>query len=163
MIDIGDQIVIGPHSLLPCDAYVIDGNSDVDESLVTGESLPVSKTVGDFLLAGTRNGSSVLTAIVQNDQRSSFLMNLIESVASAHESKVGIEEVIGYVTQYFVAGIMLLALARGIGVFLCLRESTSILVKIKLAATASMIVLTAACPCALGLSTPSAIMAGLGS
>lgn len=148
--------------MIPCDSYVIEGASDVNESLVTGESLPVSKEVGDFLLAGTRNHQSSMKAIVQKDQKESFLMNLIESVANATESKVGIEKMVGFVTQYFVAAIILLSFIRGVGLFFLTNTIFTTAVRLNIAATAAMTVLTAACPCALGLSTPSAIMAGLG-
>lgn len=161
LLEVGDQIIINPYSVIPCDAYIFEGLSDLNESLVTGESLPVPKGVGDFLLAGTRNGQGTLRAIVQSEQRSSFLVSLIDSVANANESKVGIEETVGFVTQYFVAGIITLSFIRGTGVFFSSDSMVSLSIRMNLAATAAMTVLTAACPCALGLSTPSAIMAGL--
>jgi P-type E1-E2 ATPase len=162
LLEVGDQIIINPYSIIPCDAYILEGLSDLDESLVTGESLPVSRGVGDFLLAGTRNGQDMLKAIVHNEQWTSFLMSLIHSVSNATESKVGIEEMVGFVTQYFVAGIFLLSFIRGTEVFLSSDSMVTISIRLNVAATAAMTVLTAACPCALGLSTPSAIMAGLG-
>lgn len=162
LLEPGDQILIDPYTIIPSDAYILSGHSDVNESLVTGESLPVYKSTGDFLLAGTRNGQATLTAIVQHEQRDSFLMSLIDSVENSQESKAGIQEMVGFVTQYFVAGIMVLAVLRGVSAYLLAGEGLEMVVRINLAATAAMAVLTAACPCALGLATPSAIMAGLG-
>jgi P-type Cu+ transporter len=161
MLKADDAIIIGPYSIIPCDAYIIQGSSHINEALVTGESMPVFKEVGDLVLAGTRNGGESLTAIVQKEQDQSFLTGLIESVTEASEGKTSIQDRVSKITEHFVVGVMLLAGLWFLLAYIRLSSRLPFLYRINLAGTRAMAILTAACPCALGLSTPSAIMAGI--
>lgn len=155
-----EEIVINPMSIVPCDCYMLEGYTAVDESTMTGESLPVSKDVGDFLMSGTRNISSRIVAVVTAEQHESSLEKLIESISSAteqrRESNYGVDSLV----RHFVAGILVLALL-GFGLTLYTVEGL-FLPKFNVAAQRAMAILAASCPCALGLAGPSATMAGIG-
>ncbi|OQV05140.1 hypothetical protein CLAIMM_09926 [Cladophialophora immunda] len=168
-----DTYHIFPQSLIPCDSYVVRGASLVDEASMTGESLPCRKAVGDFLMSGTRNLSTELVAVVLKDQAESSLERLVESVEAATEVKYGpaqkgassddkpgraIEDVI---TEYFVAVILVLTSIGFILTFVRSADSLPITDRLNLASERAMAILASACPCAMGLATPSAVMAGI--
>ena len=157
-----DQISIDPYTVIPCDSYVISGTSSVNEAIVTGESMPKAKSTGDFLLAGTRNGSGQLECIVNQDQQGSFLSHLIRTVEDASASKATIQEGVDKITKYFVGFVFLLSTAVSARLFLKLDPGIGFLLALNLASQRMMAILAAACPCALGLATPCAIMAGIG-
>ncbi|KAL8678762.1 MAG: hypothetical protein Q9186_004913 [Xanthomendoza sp. 1 TL-2023] len=92
MLGANDRIWIDPYTIIPCDSYIVSGTSSVNEAIVTGESVPKAKGMGDFLLAGTRNGPGHLEAIVNQDQQGSFLSQLIRSVEDASSNKAVIQE-----------------------------------------------------------------------
>ncbi|OAP61269.1 hypothetical protein AYL99_03470 [Fonsecaea erecta] len=164
---------VAPHSLIPCDSYVVRGFSLVDEASMTGESLPARKTVGDFLMSGTRNLSAGLVAIVLKDQAQSSLESLVESVEAATEMKYNstqrgespdeqpgraMEDII---TEYFVASILMLTSIWFIWTFGLSADSIPITDRLNIASERAMAILASACPCAIGLATPSAVMAGI--
>ena len=162
MLRATDRISIEPYTIIPCDSYVVSGTSSANEAIVTGESVPKAKAIGDFLLAGTRNGPGRLEAIVNQDQQGSFLSELIKSVEDASASKATVQEGVAIITRYFVVGILLLASAVSLWLFRSLDLHMPLLLRANLAAQRMMAILAAACPCALGLATPCAIMAGIG-
>ncbi|KAL9068138.1 MAG: hypothetical protein Q9161_006382 [Pseudevernia consocians] len=138
------------------------GTSSVNEAIVTGESMPKAKSTGDFLLAGTRNGPGQLECIVNQDQQGSFLSQLIRTVEDASASKATIQESVDKITKYFVSFVFLLSTAVSARLFLKLGPGTGFISALNLASQRMMAILAAACPCALGLATPCAIMAGIG-
>ncbi|KIX96807.1 uncharacterized protein Z520_07527 [Fonsecaea multimorphosa CBS 102226] len=161
-----DTYHIPPQSLIPCDSYVVRGSSLVDEASMTGESLPSRKTVGAFLMSGTRNLSASLVAIVLKDQAQSSLERLVESVEAATEMKYdpaqkdgnAMEDVI---TKDFVVVILVLTLIGFISKFVISADSIPITDRLNMASERAMAILASACPCAIGLATPSAVMAGV--
>lgn len=162
MLGATDRISIGPYTIIPCDSYVVNGTSSVNEALITGESIPKAKGTGDFLLAGTRNGPGHLEAIVNQDQQGSFLSHLIRMVEDASASKATIQEDVDKITRYFVSFVFLLSIIVSVRLFLRLDTEFPLLLGLNLASQRMMAILAAACPCALGLATPCAIMAGIG-
>ena len=162
MLRATDQILIEPYTVIPCDSYVVSGSSSVNEAIVTGESLPKAKDTGDFLLAGTRIGPGQLTAIVNQDQNGSFLSQLIATAEDAAASKADVQERVEVITRYFVASVLVLAIAVSSWVYVTSSKDTDVLERINLASQRMMTILAAACPCALGLATPCAVMAGIG-
>ena len=162
MVQVSDDILIEPFAIIPCDCYVLAGSSQVDESIVTGENRPISKTVGDFLLAGTRNGSGTLTAVVRKQSEESSITKLVNSVAEATANKASVQMHIDWITHYFAIGIISLAVIYGLATMVWMDPRISLSIRINYASEKCMAILTAACPCALGLATPSAIMAGIG-
>lgn len=124
--------------------------------------MPARKKSGDLLVSGTRNMTSPLTAIVSKDQSESSLARLIESISTATESNATNNPAVDTLTAHFVRTILVLACFGFCWTYVASDVSTGTLNRINLACERAMAVLAAACPCALGLATPSAIMAGLG-
>ena len=162
MLKATDRIVILPYSVVPCDAYVIKGNSTSNESIITGESIPKTKTVGDFLLAGTRNGAGEMEAIVNQDQQGSFLSQLVKSAEEASSSKATAQRGVETITRWFVLIVFFLATVASTRAYYSFGKGASTFMRVNEASQRMMSVLAAACPCALGLATPCAIMAGIG-
>lgn len=154
-IVIGDAIVIRPGQTLPVDGTIIEGSSSLDESAVTGESLPVEKTIGDSVLSASHNlsGSFVFRADkVGNDTTLAQIIALVEEAAS---SKAPVAKLADVISGYFVPIVMLISLATFIG---WLAAGAAF----EFALSTAISVLVISCPCALGLATPTAIMAGTG-
>lgn len=162
LLRLQQEIEVESNSIIPCDCYVIEGTSIVDQSIMTGESVPVRKSTGDFLLAGTRNLSHPLIAVVNKEQRDSSLDRLIDSISMATEHKMDGQEGVETITTYFVVTILILTV---LGFFMAFTGNAAIYLpmadRVNLASERAMTILAAACPCALGLATPSAVMAGI--
>ncbi|KIW09924.1 hypothetical protein PV08_11700 [Exophiala spinifera] len=158
---VGQEIVLAPNSVVPCDCYILDGMSTVDQSTMTGESLPVKRTAGDFVCAGTRNLSAPLVAVVHREQYDSSLHRLIDSIAAAAEQKLNGQERMVLATTYFVTGILILTAVGFAMSYVSSEPGLSILQRINVASERAMAILAAACPCVLGLAVPSASMAGI--
>lgn len=157
-----DRVVIEPFNAIPCDCYVVSGSSLVNEAVVTGESLPRAKNVGDFLLAGTRNGRGKLEAIVHENEQGSFLAQMLNSVEGALESKVRLQDNIDVIVRYFVVAVLVVAIVGSILFLRKLDTDASLMMRINAVGRHAMTILAVSCPCALGLSTPCAISAGVG-
>ncbi|KAJ5204616.1 heavy metal translocatin [Penicillium cinerascens] len=155
----GDEIIIEPFSVVPCDGYVVEGISNVNEAILTGECLPKFKTVGDLLIAGSRNGSGELKLCVQQNGKESFLSQLIGSIESSLASKASTQQRVEFATQNFVAVVFTIAITAAAYEIYVSRDNLS--AGLNAAGERLMAVLAAACPCALGLSTPCAVMAGI--
>lgn len=160
-VRVGDTILVRPGARVPVDARVQEGTSSVDESWLTGESLPVEKSPGDLLLAGTVNTHASLVATVTCASGQTALAKVIDLVRTAQESKGASQRLADQVVQWFVPGVLVLAAVTLVGWGLVAHDWESGL--------SSMIaVLVVACPCAMGLATPMAVLvasargAGLG-
>ena len=154
-IAVGDAIVIRPGQTLPVDGTIIEGRTSLDESAVTGESLPVEKTVGDSVISASHNisGSFIFRADkVGNDTTLARIIALVEEASS---SKAPVAKLADVISGYFVPIVMLISLAAFIG-WLIAGAS------FEFALSTAISVLVISCPCALGLATPTAIMAGTG-
>ena len=154
-IVIGDAIIIRPGQTLPVDGTIIEGSTSLDESAVTGESLPVEKTVGDSVISASHNlsGSFIFRADkVGNDTTLARIIALVEEASS---SKAPVAKLADVISGYFVPIVMLISLAAFIG---WLAAGASF----EFALSTAISVLVISCPCALGLATPTAIMAGTG-
>jgi Cu+-exporting ATPase len=157
----GDDILLSPQATIPCDCFIIEGCSAINESSITGEALPVVKDVGDFILAGTQNLSRQLRVIVSQDQSESSLAKVIEGVSTATEQRLEGAEPLDVVMNYFVSGVICLAAAAFV-LTLSRDRSLPLVECFTAACERAATVLAAACPCGIGLSTPSAAMAGIG-
>lgn len=155
----GDEIIIDPFTIVPCDCYVLHGTSHVNEALITGESLPKMKYEGDLLIAGCRNGPNTLRVILTQDGDDTFLMQLVKSVEVSLSTKASAQHRVDSITQYFVSVILSIAIAIGAWEFVAAQDGISAAYEV--AGRRIMTVLAAACPCALGLATPCAVMAGI--
>jgi Cu+-exporting ATPase len=151
----GDRVLILPGERIPVDGVIVFGASHVDESLLTGESEPVKKSLDSKVIGGALNGEGVLVVLAQAVGVESVLSQIINLVEEAQTQKAPIQKLVDRVSAIFVPTVIILALITGIGNWLYL-DSVSI------AILRAVSVLVIACPCALGLATPAAIMAGTG-
>lgn len=154
-IKIGDILVVRPGEKIPLDGFVLDGESSVDESMLTGESMPVEKTIGSEVYGATMNENSILKIQVTQTGEHTLLAEIVRSVEAAQGSKAPIERFADTVSGIFVPAIIIIALLTFIGWYLVSGN-------ISLAIINAVAVLVIACPCALGLATPTAIMVGSG-
>jgi Cu+-exporting ATPase len=152
----GDHIVVKPGERVPVDGTVLAGESEVDEALLTGESLPVAKTAGSPVIGGTVNGSGSLTLEATALGGDSKLAAIIRLVEAAQGSKAPVQKLVDQVSAVFVPVVVVVAIVTFVGWWLA---------GASLDATvgAAVAVLVIACPCALGLATPTALVAGTGA
>ncbi len=153
---LGDQVIVRPGELFPVDGIVIEGISEVDEALITGESLPVTKKQGDVITGGAINGSGLLrfeATAVGEDTTLSKIINLVEN---AQNGKAPVQKMVDRVAEVFVPVVVGIALLSFTGWMLYNGDFEQALV-------AAISVLVIACPCALGLATPTALVAGTGA
>ncbi|KAF4955619.1 hypothetical protein FSARC_11816 [Fusarium sarcochroum] len=153
-----DVIVIEPFATIPCDCYVTHGSSSVNQAIVTGESMPVKKNVGDFLLGGTRNLGNEMIAIVHKEQARSFYAQLVQGAVEASGSKADDDQSLDIVMKYFVLCVLSLAVLVPLKDVYWSVHPTEY-ETLRQAVIRSMTILTCACPCALGLAIPSAVVA----
>ena len=151
----GDIFVVRPGESVPVDGIILDGNSAVDESSLTGESIPVDKQAGDFVSAATINQSGFLKCEAQRVGEDTTISQIIQMVSDAAATKAPIAKVADKVSGIFVPTIIVIAIIT-IAVWLFVGES------IGFAIARGISVLVISCPCALGLATPVAIMVGNG-
>ena len=158
----GDVLRVRPGSIVPADGIVVEGSSFVDESMLTGEPLPVEKTVGDHgssgseVTGGTLNTNGVLTIRVQRVGGETTLSRIIRLVENAQLAKAPVARLADQVAGVFVPVVLVIAAFTGVGWWLSGASANEIL-------GYTVAVLVIACPCALGLATPIAIMVGTGT
>ncbi len=154
-VRLGDSVRVLPGERIPVDARILEGDSHVDESLLTGESLPVSKQPGDLVTGGAVNGEGVLLLGTRAIGAETALARIIRLVEDAQARKAPIQRVVDRVSAVFVPVVIVLALLTLLGWGLGRGDWDQALLN-------AVAVLVIACPCALGLATPTAIMAGTG-
>ncbi|GAU09248.1 heavy metal translocating P-type ATPase [Desulfoplanes formicivorans] len=155
-IEPGDVLLVKPGERIPADADVIAGESSVDESMLTGESLPVAKRPGDKVVGGTVNATGSLTIRATRVGQDSMLARIIRLVQEAQGSKAPIANLADRISLYFVPAVMVVALVAGVSWLTIGGESLSFSLRIFVA------VMVIACPCAMGLATPISIMVATG-
>jgi len=154
-VAVSDIVVVRPGERVPVDGEVIDGRSHVNESLITGESLPVAKAVGDKVTGGSINEEGLLHVRTLAIGAETTLARIIRMVESAQAAKAPTQRVVDRVSALFVPAVLAIALLTFVGWFLYSGDWEQALIS-------AVAVLVIACPCALGLATPTAIMAGTG-
>ncbi len=154
-LKIGDTIVIKPGEKVPCDAVVKEGFSALDEQVLTGESLPIDKTIGDNIIGGSINTNGLLYATVTKTGEDTAVSQIIKFVEDASSKKAPISKTADKVAGVFVPAVIVIAVISFI-VWILVSKDLSFSLKIFTS------VLVVACPCALGLATPCAIMVGTG-
>lgn len=171
LIQVNDVVIVRPGDKIPADGMVIVGESFVDESMVTGEAMPISKMKGDMLIGGTVNGSGRVDFRVTRAGKDTQLSQIVKLVQQAQTSRAPIQRMADIVAGYFVPGVLTLGIATFIGwmilshvlshppaLFASAAAGGRFMVCLKLCIS----VIVFACPCALGLSTPTAVMVGTG-
>jgi Cu+-exporting ATPase len=156
-VHIGDLIRIRPGEKVPVDGVVTDGTSAIDESMVSGEPIPVEKTPGSKVVGGTVNGTGGLVMRAERVGEGTLLAQIVRMVGEAQRSRAPIEKLVNKVAQVFVPAVLAVAALAFIGWSLWGGES-----RLAHAIVSAVAVLIIACPCALGLATPMAIMVGTG-
>jgi len=151
----GDEVIVKPGSGIPVDGIVLEGSSSVDQSLLTGESIPVEKNIDDEVIGGTMNKSGWLKFRATKVGKDTALAQIVRLVEEAQGSKAPVQRLADRVAAYFVP----IVLAIGVITFLAWYLSGSELI---FALTAFIAVVIIACPCALGLATPTAVIVGTG-
>ncbi len=152
---VGDVVIVRPGEQIPVDGAIIRGASEIDESLVTGESLPVTRATGDSAIAGSVNGPGLLRLRTTRVGRDTTLARIADLVDRAQSGKAPIQKLVDRVSAVFVPIVLVIALSTFL-VWL-LVDGT-----FEHALTAAVSVLVIACPCALGLATPTALVTGTG-
>ena len=155
-VGLNETIRVRPGEKIPLDGVVIDGHSSVDESMLTGEPLPVSKQSGDSVIGGTLNTRGSFLFQTKKIGKDTALAQIIELVRKAQNSKPAIGRLVDKISSYFVPAVMVFAVLT----FLTWYNFSGL--SISYAVVAMMTVLIIACPCALGLATPISIMVGVG-
>ncbi|WP_277961531.1 heavy metal translocating P-type ATPase [Pseudomonas sp. RIT-To-2] len=153
---LGDQVVVRPGERFAVDGHVLEGRSHADESLISGESLPVPKQAGDRVIGGAINGEGRLVVEATALGGESVLAKIIRLVEDAQAAKAPIQKLVDRVSQVFVPVVLVVALATLVGWWLQGAPLEAAIIN-------AVAVLVIACPCALGLATPAAIMAGTGA
>jgi len=152
---VGDIVVVRPGEKVPCDGKVLEGNSSVDESMLTGESLPVEKKVGDIVIGATINKFGTFKFEASKVGKDTALSQIIKMVEDAQGSKAPIQKIADRVSGIFVPAVVGIAVLTFLIWYLVVGDFTSAMIS-------AVSVLVIACPCALGLATPTAIMVGTG-
>ena len=157
LIVVGDRLRVRPGEKVPVDGSVVDGRSSLDESMVTGESMPVTKTVGDRVIGGTINQSGALIMQADKIGRDTLLARIVQMVAEAQRSRAPIQRLVDIVSGYFVPAVIVIAIITFFVWNIWGPEP-----RLAHAVINAVAVLIIACPCALGLATPMSIMVGTG-
>jgi P-type Cu+ transporter len=156
-VQVGDRLRVRPGEKVPVDGVVVEGRSAVDESMVTGESMPVTKEIGANVIGGTMNQSGALIAEARKVGRDTMLSQIVQLVAEAQRSRAPIQRMADQVSGWFVPAVIAIALLAFAAWALWGPEP-----RFSYGLVAAVAVLIIACPCALGLATPMSIMVGVG-
>lgn len=152
---LGDIIIVRPGEKIPVDGEIIDGSSTIDESMVTGESIPVQKHPGDEVIGATINKTGSFKFRTRRVGKDTFLAQIVKLVQQAQGSKAPIQKLADRVTGWFVPGVIAIAIATFVIWY-------NVMGNVTMALITTVGVLIIACPCALGLATPTSIMVGTG-
>lgn len=154
-VEVGDIILVKPGEKLPVDGEVVEGTTSIDESMLTGESIPVEKHVGDKVIGASINKTGFIKYKATKVGKDTALAQIVKLVEEAQGSKAPIAKMADIISGYFVPIVIVLALLSGIVWYIAGKDGT-------FALTIFISVLVIACPCSLGLATPTAIMVGTG-
>jgi Cu+-exporting ATPase len=152
---VGEIIIVRPGEKIPVDGQVIDGRSEVDESMITGESMPVKKVAGDEVIGATINRQGMLTFEATKVGKETALAQIIKMVEQAQGSRAPIQRMVDRVAAVFVPVVLVIAVLAFVVWMAAAGEFTTALIRM-------IAVLVIACPCAMGLATPTSIMVGVG-
>ncbi len=156
-VRVGDLLLVRPGERVPVDGQVTDGRSAVDESMVTGEPIPVEKTAGAHVIGATINGTGSLTMRAERVGRETLLAQIVQMVSEAQRSRAPIQRLADRMAEYFVQTVVAISIAT-----FAIWSIVGPEPRLATALVSAVAVLIIACPCALGLATPMAIMVGTG-
>jgi Cu2+-exporting ATPase len=156
-VKIGDILKVKPGEKIPVDGEIIEGNTTIDESMITGEPIPAEKKLGDKVTSGTINGNQVFLMKTEKIGKNTLLSQIIEMVNSASRSKAPIQKLTDKVSKIFVPVVIAISVLTFIFWYFFGGENRAIFALVN-----ALAVLIVACPCALGLATPMSVMVGIG-
>ncbi|MCS6806527.1 MAG: heavy metal translocating P-type ATPase [Acidobacteriota bacterium] len=156
-VNVGDLLRVRPGQRIPVDGRIIEGYSAVDESMITGEPMPVEKTSGSVVIGGTVNGAGSFIMQAERVGRDTLLAHIVNMVAEAQRSRAPIQRVADVVAGYFVPTVVVIA-----GLTFIVWATLGPQPRLSYALLNAVAVLMIACPCALGLATPMSVMVGIG-
>lgn len=154
-VKIGDIVLVKPYEKIPVDGVIISGNSSVNQAMITGESVPVEKNIGDTVIGATNNIEGILKIEVKSTVENSVLSKILDLVQNAQTKKAPVQRLADKISAFFVPGVILSSLVTLLITYLITKDFTTSLLN-------SCAVMVIACPCSLGLATPTAIMSGTG-
>lgn len=154
-VKIGDIVLVKPYEKIPVDGVIISGSSSVNQAMITGESVPVEKNIGDTVIGATNNIEGILKIEVKSTVENSVLSKILDLVQNAQTKKAPVQRLADKISSYFVPGVILSSLATLVITYIVTKDFTTSLLN-------SCAVMVIACPCSLGLATPTAIMSGTG-
>ncbi|MDW7662541.1 MAG: heavy metal translocating P-type ATPase [Bacillota bacterium] len=154
-VEVGDVILVKPGEKIPVDGIIIEGYTSIDESMLTGESMPVEKTIGDKVIGASINKNGSVKFKANKVGKDTALAQIIKLVEDAQGSKAPIAKLADVISGYFVPVVIVIAILAGLAWFI---SGQSVIFSL----TIFIAILVIACPCALGLATPTAIMVGTG-
>lgn len=154
-VKIGDIVLVKPYEKIPVDGVIISGNSSVNQAMITGESVPVEKNIGDTVIGATNNIEGILKIEVKSTVENSVLSKILDLVQNAQTKKAPVQRLADKISSYFVPGVILSSLATLVITYIVTKDFTTSLLN-------SCAVMVIACPCSLGLATPTAIISGTG-
>lgn len=155
-IQVGDVMIIRQGERVPTDGVVVEGSCSIDESMLTGESMPVEKNINDAVTGATVNVNGLIKARAERVGKDTSLARIVRMVEHAQTSKAPVQRMADKISAWFVPGVLLIALLSFLGCLVIGRLGWSE------AIMRGVTVVVVACPCALGLATPTAVMAGVG-
>ncbi|MEC9375733.1 MAG: heavy metal translocating P-type ATPase [Pseudomonadota bacterium] len=155
-LKLNDIVIVRPGEKLPVDGNIIEGQTEVNEALITGESLPINKKIGDKVTGGAINGTGMIKVSASAIGVNSTLSKIIKLVENAQAGKAPIQRLVDRISEIFVPVIVVIAICTFLSWYFLNDDLESALI-------AAVSVLVIACPCALGLATPTAIMTGTGA
>jgi P-type Cu+ transporter len=153
----GDLLRVKPGDKIPVDGKITDGQSSIDESMITGEPIPVDKSIGDSISSGTINGTKSFVMTAEKVGSETLLSQIIEMVNNASRSQAPIQKLADKISKYFVPIVILISLATFFAWYYFGPEPATVFAFVN-----AIAVLIIACPCALGLATPMSVMVGVG-
>jgi len=156
-VEIGDVVRVRPGEKIPVDGVIVEGESSIDESMITGESIPVDKAKGDTVVGATINNAGTFTYTATKVGQETMLAQIIKLVQEAQGSKAPIQRLADLISSYFVPVVIMLAILTFVIWYVFGPQPTFLFAMLNMVA-----VLIIACPCAMGLATPTAIMVGTG-
>jgi Cu+-exporting ATPase len=159
LVQVGDVMRVRPGENVPVDGVVVEGRSSLDESMISGEPLPVEKSVGDKVVGGTINGTGSVLVRAERVGSDTLLAHIVRLVGEAQRSRAPVQRLVDRVSRYFVPAVIAISLLT---FFLWWRFDPQRDLALTHALVRAVSVLVIACPCALGLATPMAIMVGTG-
>jgi Cu+-exporting ATPase len=154
-VRVGDLVIVKPGQKVPVDGIIVEGHSSVDESMISGESIPVEKSVGDKVVGATMNKTGSFKFKAEKVGKDTVLSQIVKLVEDAQASKAPVQELADKISTYFVPSVMLIAIVSAL-IWFAVGQG------FLFSLTIFITVLIIACPCALGLATPTAVMVGTG-